>query len=62
MCAIASRTTPLPTAAADMTALPVRAGALSGLVCMYAVIHLDTASARLPTGSSPGCWLTAGMP
>ena len=43
MCAIASRTTPLRTAAADMTALPIRAGALSGLICMYAVIHLDTA-------------------
>ena len=43
MCAIASRTTPLPACAADMTALPLRAGALSGLVCMYAVIHLDTA-------------------
>lgn len=43
MCAIASRTTPLPACAADMTALPVTAGALSGLVCMYAVIHLDTA-------------------
>ena len=43
MCAIASRTTPLRTAAADMTALPIRAGTLSGLICMYAVIHLDTA-------------------
>ena len=43
MCAIASRTTPLRTSAADMTALPLRAGALSGLICMYAVIHLDTA-------------------
>ena len=42
MCAIARRTTPLPTSAADMTALPLRSGVLSGLVCMYAVIHLDT--------------------
>jgi SAM-dependent methyltransferase len=28
-----------------MTALPLRAGSLAGLVCLYAVIHLD-ASAR----------------
>lgn len=41
MCAIASRTTPLHTCAADMTALPLGSGLLSGLVCMYAVIHLD---------------------
>jgi SAM-dependent methyltransferase len=43
MCAIASRTTPLRTCAADMTALPLRSRALTGLVCMYAVIHLDAA-------------------
>jgi SAM-dependent methyltransferase len=41
MCAIASRTTPLHTCAADMTAIPLGSGVLSGLVCMYAVIHLD---------------------
>jgi SAM-dependent methyltransferase len=41
MCAIANRTTPLHTCAADMTALPLGSGVLSGLVCMYAVIHLD---------------------
>ena len=29
-----------------MTALPVRTGALSGLVCFYAVIHLDRAQRR----------------
>ncbi|GAA4016954.1 class I SAM-dependent methyltransferase [Allokutzneria multivorans] len=37
MCANAS----VPTFAADMTALPVRADALTGLVSLYAVIHLD---------------------
>jgi SAM-dependent methyltransferase len=42
MCAAARRTTSVPTAAADMTALPVRSGSLAGLVCLYAVIHLDT--------------------
>ena len=30
-----------PAVAGDMTALPIRSGALSGLVCLYAVIHLD---------------------
>lgn len=40
MCAAARG---IPTAAADMTALPVRSGALAGIVCLYAVIHLDTA-------------------
>jgi SAM-dependent methyltransferase len=44
MCAVA-RAAGLPAAAADMTALPLRAGSLAGLVCLYAVIHLD-ASAR----------------
>jgi len=41
MCAIAHRAASLPAAAADMTALPIRAHTLTGLVCMYAVIHLD---------------------
>ncbi|WP_213454415.1 class I SAM-dependent methyltransferase [Rhizomonospora bruguierae] len=45
MCAVGHRTTRLPYAAADMTALPVRSGALVGLLCLYAVIHLD-ATAR----------------
>ena len=40
MCAVA-RTAGVPAAAADMTALPLRAGSLAGLVCLYAVIHLD---------------------
>ena len=44
MCAVA-RAAGVPAAAADMTALPLRAGSLAGLVCLYAVIHLD-ASAR----------------
>jgi SAM-dependent methyltransferase len=41
MCAVARRTSSLAAAAGDMTALPLRSGALAGLVCMYAVIHLD---------------------
>ncbi|CAL9586349.1 class I SAM-dependent methyltransferase [Streptomyces sp. enrichment culture] len=43
MCAVARRTTALPYAAADMTALPVRSGAAAGVLCWYAVIHLDRA-------------------
>ncbi|GLY64904.1 class I SAM-dependent methyltransferase [Amycolatopsis taiwanensis] len=41
MCAIARRSTALPFTAADMTALPIRAQALAGILCVYAVIHLD---------------------
>jgi SAM-dependent methyltransferase len=41
MCAAAHRTTSVPVCAADMTALPVRSQSLAGLVCMYAVIHLE---------------------
>ncbi|WP_433680508.1 class I SAM-dependent methyltransferase [Nocardia sp. CA-119907] len=41
MCAAARRTTSVPVCAADMTALPVRSQSLAGLVCLYAVIHLD---------------------
>jgi SAM-dependent methyltransferase len=41
MCTVARRATSLPFAAADMTALPIRTQALSGILCMYAVIHLD---------------------
>jgi SAM-dependent methyltransferase len=41
MCEIAHKTSSLPAFAGDMTALPLRSGALSGLVCFYAVIHLD---------------------
>lgn len=43
MCAATRRTTGLPAAAADMTTLPLGAQTLAGLVCLYAVIHLDTA-------------------
>lgn len=44
MCAIARGS--VPAAAADMTALPVGTSTLSGLVCLYAVIHLDQAQRR----------------
>jgi SAM-dependent methyltransferase len=41
MCTVAHRTTALPFAAADMTALPIRSHAVAGILCWYAVIHLD---------------------
>jgi SAM-dependent methyltransferase len=41
MCAVAHRSTALPYAAADMTALPIRSQALAGVLCLYAVIHLN---------------------
>ncbi|WP_181771648.1 class I SAM-dependent methyltransferase [Amycolatopsis pittospori] len=41
MCDAVRRRTSLPACAADMTALPVRAEGLAGLVCLYATIHLD---------------------
>ncbi|MCP2323721.1 SAM-dependent methyltransferase [Hamadaea flava] len=44
MGAVARRTTSLPFATADMTALPIRSGAIAGVVCLYAVIHLDPAA------------------
>ncbi|MFI5817909.1 class I SAM-dependent methyltransferase [Streptomyces rishiriensis] len=43
MCAVARRGTGLPFLAADMRALPIRSGALGGVLCLYAVIHLDPA-------------------
>jgi SAM-dependent methyltransferase len=43
MCRVAHRDTGLPFAAADMTALPVRTGTVAGILCLYAVIHLDAA-------------------
>jgi hypothetical protein len=43
MCAVARRGTGLPFLAADMRALPIRPGALGGVLCLYAVIHLDEA-------------------
>lgn len=43
MCAVGLRTTALPFAAADLRALPLAPGALAGIVCWYAVLHLDEA-------------------
>jgi SAM-dependent methyltransferase len=42
MCSTAQRSGLRPVFAADMTALPIRSHALSGLVCLYAVIHLSS--------------------
>ncbi|MFB9235703.1 class I SAM-dependent methyltransferase [Plantactinospora siamensis] len=44
MCRVARAKTGLPYAAADMTALPVRSGVAGGVVCWYALIHLDRAA------------------
>jgi SAM-dependent methyltransferase len=41
MCGVARRATSLPLCAADMTSLPVRSRTVAGIVCWYAVIHLD---------------------
>ncbi|HEV7206543.1 MAG TPA: class I SAM-dependent methyltransferase [Jatrophihabitans sp.] len=41
MCAVARRDNALPFLAGDLTALPLRSGALAGVVCLYTVIHLD---------------------
>jgi SAM-dependent methyltransferase len=41
MCAYAARTTSLRFCAADMCALPIRSAGVAGIVCLYAVIHLD---------------------
>ncbi len=43
MCAAARRATSAPIGAADLTALPIRSAGLAGIICLYAVIHLDTA-------------------
>ncbi|MER6784763.1 class I SAM-dependent methyltransferase [Streptomyces sp. NPDC000658] len=43
MCAVAHRGSGLPFLAADMSALPIRSGVLGGVLCLYAVIHLDPA-------------------
>ncbi len=40
MCSLALRETGLQTIVADMTSLPLRSASLSGIACMYAVIHL----------------------
>lgn len=41
MCAVAHAAPSLPAVAGDMTALPLRAASVTGVVCCYAVIHLD---------------------
>jgi SAM-dependent methyltransferase len=41
MCAVARRRTGLPYCAGDASSLPVRSGSVAGIVCLYAVIHLD---------------------
>jgi SAM-dependent methyltransferase len=41
MCGVGRDATGLAFAAADMTSLPARSGALGGIVCLYALIHLD---------------------
>lgn len=43
MCALARDDTSLPFCSATMTALPVAAGGSGGIVCLYAVMHLDSA-------------------
>jgi SAM-dependent methyltransferase len=46
MGAVGRRSTGLPFAAADLRALPMRSAGLAGIVCCYAVIHLDLAGRR----------------
>ncbi len=41
MCAVGLGRTGLPFAAGDLTALPLKAGGLAALVCLYAVIHIE---------------------
>jgi SAM-dependent methyltransferase len=41
MCAIAGQQRSIAAVVADLTALPIATATLSGLVCLYAVIHLD---------------------
>jgi SAM-dependent methyltransferase len=50
MSALAHQAAAVPALAADMTALPIRSRALSGLVCLYAVIHLDAIERRAAYG------------
>jgi SAM-dependent methyltransferase len=42
MCAIAHRDGRVPAAAADVRQLPVAAGRVGAVVCLYTLIHLDT--------------------
>ncbi len=41
MCAVGAHETRLPFVAGDLTALPLGSSTLSGVVCLYAVIHLS---------------------
>jgi SAM-dependent methyltransferase len=41
MGSVARQATNRPFATADMVALPIRSGTIAGIVCLYAVIHLD---------------------
>jgi SAM-dependent methyltransferase len=41
MCAVARGVYALPTVGGDMTAVPLRPASVAGVVCLYAVIHLD---------------------
>ncbi|MHB8340406.1 MAG: TrmO family methyltransferase domain-containing protein [Mycobacteriales bacterium] len=43
MCLFAHGSHGLPAAAGDMTALPLRSASMSGVICWYALIHLDPA-------------------
>ena len=43
MCRLARSRTGLPAVAADLTALPLASAGVAGVVCWYALIHLDTA-------------------
>jgi SAM-dependent methyltransferase len=43
MCALARGSGSIPVGSADMTRLPVRSESVAGIVCMYAVIHLNPA-------------------
>lgn len=59
MCAVAAQT--VPALVGDLTALPVATGALGGLVCAFALIHLDgparaTAYAEVARVLQPGAW------
>lgn len=59
MCAIAAGT--VPVVVGDLTALPFGTGALGGLVCAFAVIHLEPAArasayAEVTRVLQPGAW------
>lgn len=43
MCVVANREGNVPSAAGDMSALPLATSSMEAIVCFYAVIHLDSA-------------------